>query len=266
MVSDAELQETFVDRGWVRFPYDGELAKWAEAARVAGLNAAQDPQHDVWWQCGGTWFVGVDVLDNDAVGRVGGIGLSAALKHRIGALFGPMLALHKAQVSIIKQGYPKPREGESEAAFGYRLRRDAAHVDGLRLNRDTGARVCDEYHQYILGLPLNDASAEASPMVLWDRSHHIMGAALRTALEKVPDPQRPQTDISEPYKAARREVFETCPRLELAAKPGEAYVIHRHLLHGVAPWGAGASAAPEGRAIAYFRPEMPEGLGRWLTF
>jgi hypothetical protein len=42
-------------------------------------------------------------------------------------------------------------------------------------------------------------------------------------------------------------------------------LIHRLALHGVAPWAEGAEAGPEGRMIAYFRPEF-EGLGDdWLT-
>jgi hypothetical protein len=174
--------------------------------------------------------------------------------------------LHPAQVSIVKPGYPKPRDGETEAGFGYRLRRDAAHVDGLRLNRETGARFCEEYHQFILGIPLNAADAAASPMVFWEGSHRIMQAALAEALSTHPRTHWHEVDITEPYKAARRRVFETCERVVLTAKPGEAYVIHRHLLHGVAPWGEDAVAAPDGRVIAYFRPEMPGGITEWITF
>ncbi len=63
-------------------------------------------------------------------------------------------------------------------------------------------------------------------------------------------------DVTEAYHAARREVFETCARVVVHARPGEAYLIHRLALHGVAPWRAGAKAPPEGRMIAYFRPEI----------
>lgn len=266
MGSDLSPQDQFAQRGWLRFPYDPQLADWATAARRAGQAAAQDPKHAHWWQCGDTWFVGVDVLENYTSGAVDGVELSQTLLQHLSTLFGDLPDFHPAQVSIIKPGYPKPRDGETEAAFGYRLKRDAAHVDGLRLNRGTGARTCDEYHQFILGLPLNEASATASPMVLWDGSHHIMQRALAAALAEHPRADWPKVDISEPYKAARRDVFETCARIELAARPGEAYVIHRHLLHGVAPWGPGATADPEGRMIAYFRPEMVGGLGDWITF
>jgi hypothetical protein len=49
------------------------------------------------------------------------------------------------------------------------------------------------------------------------------------------------------------------------AQPGEAVLVHRLALHGVAPWQKGATAPPEGRMIAYFRPEF-QGLGDdWLS-
>jgi len=40
-------------------------------------------------------------------------------------------------------------------------------------------------------------------------------------------------------------------------------LVHRHLVHGVAAWGAQATASPEGRVIAYFRPEFTLH-GDWL--
>ena len=70
--------------------------------------------------------------------------------------------------------------------------------------------------------------------------------------------------MTEVYQAARREVFETCARVELPLKVGEVVLLHRLCLHGIAPWTEGAEAAPEGRMIAYFRPEMPGGVGAWL--
>ncbi len=71
-------------------------------------------------------------------------------------------------------------------------------------------------------------------------------------------------DLTIAYQAARREVFERCPRVTVAAQPGEAYLIHRHALHGIAPWQEAAKAPPEGRMIAYFRPELPGGSEDWL--
>lgn len=253
----------FAQNGWVKFEFDPEVAKWADAARPAALAAAQDPKHAHWLQCQGTWFVGVDVLPNDTRGHIAGQGLDG-LFDRIQPLVGPMRSLHPAQVSIIYPGYPKPRETESEAAFGYRLKRDAAHVDGLRLEPESKKRVCAEYHAYVLGIPLTLASDDASPMVLWEGSHKAMGDVLRSALSAHPQAQWHDVDISEPYKAARAEVFNSHRRVELAAKPGEAYLLHRHLLHGVAPWGENVSADSAGRAIAYFRPDSGMNIQSWL--
>ncbi|WP_322866263.1 hypothetical protein U5922_008695 [Aquicoccus sp. G2-2] len=70
-------------------------------------------------------------------------------------------------------------------------------------------------------------------------------------------------DVTRAYKVARREVFETCRRVELVAGPGEAYVLHRLALHGVAPWSGAATG--DGRMVAYFRPEMPGGVEAWLS-
>ena len=65
-------------------------------------------------------------------------------------------------------------------------------------------------------------------------------------------------DVTEIYQSTRKAVFETCKRVCVHARPGEAYVLHRLVLHGVAPWGTSAIAPPEGRMIAYFRPELEE--------
>jgi len=39
--------------------------------------------------------------------------------------------------------------------------------------------------------------------------------------------------------------------------------VHRLALHGIAPWAEGATAGPDGRMIAYFRPEAGGPAG-WL--
>ena len=50
----------------------------------------------------------------------------------------------------------------------------------------------------------------------------------------------------------------------LRAGYGEAVVLHRLLIHGVAPWAEGAQAAAPGRSIAYFRPVMGS-VAEWLS-
>ena len=175
-----------------------------------------------------------------------------------------MLPLHRGQVSVTYPGYPRPRWGEGEAAFRYRLNRGAAHVDGLKPSGPDRRRHVDEPHGWILGLPLTEAPPEAAPLILWEGSHRILGPALARAMEGHPPEDWHRVDVTEAYQAARREVFETCPRIALHARPGEAYLLHRHCLHGVAPWAEGAAAGPDGRMIAYFRPLMPGGVPTWI--
>ena len=121
-----------------------------------------------------------------------------------------------------------------------------------------------ERHAYILGLPLTDCSADASPLVVWEGSHHIMRDAFTRALQDIPEAAWAMVDLTDVYQATRRTVFETCKRVEVPAKPGEAYLVHRHAVHGVAPWSAPATAPPEGRMIVYFRPELPAGTDDWI--
>ena len=106
---------------------------------------------------------------------------------------------------------------------------------------------------------------EAAPVVVWEGSHTIMRRAFAAALAGHAEADWPEVDVTDAYHAARREVFDTCRRVTIPARPGEAYVIHRLALHGVAPWAEGAGAEAEGRAIAYFRPELPGGIGDWLA-
>ncbi|MDZ7709216.1 MAG: hypothetical protein U5K36_03295 [Roseovarius sp.] len=123
-----------------------------------------------------------------------------------------------------------------------------------------------ERHAYILGLPLTEANAQASPLVVWEGSHHLMRRAFATALSGIAPRDWANVDLTDTYHAARRDAFETCARVPLFAPPGAAILVHRMALHGVAPWAEGATAPPEGRMIAYFRPEFPdETRADWLT-
>ncbi len=258
MVSD------FWTRGWVKFPYDPDLAEWVSHALPVARASVVDPANADWLDCEGTWFIGVDALDNDAQGRVASSGpLMGQAMDFIVQHYG-VLPLHKGQVSVIHPGYPRPRRGESEAAGRYRRNRDAAHVDGLRPMGPDRRRRVDEPHAWILGIPLTEATEDAAPMVLWEGSHKILRAAFEQALADCPRQTLHEVDITDIYQSARREVFESCRRIELPATPGEAYLLHRHCLHGVAPWAPDASAGPDGRMIAYFRPECAGGVAEWI--
>lgn len=255
----------FFTRGWARFGPDPRVKDWADRALPAAREAVRDPALAHWHVCQGTWFVGVDALDNDAQGRIDGSGpLAGPAVEFIQTHIGPLPPLHRAQLSVVYPGYPRPREGESAGAFRYRRTRDAAHLDGLKPVGAGRRRMLRECHAFILGLPLTDTSPDAAPMVVWEGSHEILRAALAEALAGHDPADWPDIDLTEPYQAARRRVFDSCRRVTIHARPGEAYLLHRLALHGVAPWGAAATAPPEGRMIAYFRPVLPGGARDWL--
>ncbi|WP_293574233.1 hypothetical protein [Phaeobacter sp.] len=251
--------QQYQDRGWCAFEFDAQTFAWAQQAHRAGVAALRDPANAEWLQCEGTWFIGVDALPNDQTGQLpDGPPLAGAAITFIRDHLGEIPPLHPAQVSSVFPGYPRPRPGEGEAAFRYRVKRDAAHVDGVKMYGEHRRRKVEEPHAWVLGLPLNAASAGASPLVIWEGSHVIMRAAFAAAFGDRPRAEWADVDVTDAYTAARAEVFETCRRITVTAKPGEAYLMHRLCLHGVAPWEEGATAPDEGRMIAYFRPEMAD--------
>lgn len=239
--------------GWQRVRRPG-IAAWAAAALPVARAAVEESL--VPWRCGGTWFVGLDALPNGPDGTVGNVEFPW---QEVGLQPVP---LHRAQLSVVREGYPRQGEEESESAFRFRQLRDAAHLDGLLPVGPEKRRMVKEPHGWILGLPLNRAGAGAGPLVVWEGSHLVIGEALRAAFagcRVAPEDH----DITEAYQAARKRVFETCPRLELPGEPGEAVILHRHLIHGVAPWAEGAEAEAPGRMVAYFRPLLPD-VAEWL--
>lgn len=241
--------------GWRRVGPHPAIAAWAEAARAP---AAQAVAASTDWRCGGTWCVGLEALPNAPDGSVGGVALPWDV---LGLEPQP---LHAAQVSTTRAGYPQPSDHETEAAFRFRRNRDGAHLDGLLAVGEGKRRFIREPHGWILGLPLNAADAGAAPLVVWEGSHEIIRAALMDALA----PHDPATwgdvDITDAYAAARRDVFDTCRRVTLPGRVGEAVLLHRLLVHGVAPWTDGARADEPGRMVAYFRPLMASVAG-WMA-
>ena len=249
----------FARLGYAAFPPDAEALRWVEAARTyvgrSGVPAAG-------WRHGGTWFPGVDALDNAADGSVDGVALDGAAA-RAATRLAPGLPWHRAQISILRPGYPGVDPGERAGAVRFRRTRDAAHVDGLLPGAAPGERRLCEPHAFVLGLALSDAGEGASPLVVWPGSHRILGPALARALAPHSPDQWPDTDIGSAYAAARQEAFARCARVAVPLPLGGAVLLHRHLLHGVAPWADGATAPPEGRAKAYFRPCLAR-IADWL--
>ncbi|WP_353615378.1 hypothetical protein [Thalassobius sp. I31.1] len=259
------LREEYARTGFIKFPRDERLLTWLKHAGPAALAASRDEaEREAWLDCEGTWFIGVDALKNDELGAINGSGPLTCDAMDFLADLNQTRPLHKGQVSVVWPGYPRPRKGESEAALGYRRNRDAAHLDGLRPDPETRARRIEEPHAWVLGIPVNDAPEGASPLVIWPGSHVIMRDALLRLLADVAPEDMDKIDVTAIYQAARKQVFETCERVEITAQPGEAYLMHRHMLHGVAPWRDGVESGPDGRAIIYFRPECAGGVAEWI--
>jgi len=257
----------FDTSGWKKFEYDPLIAQWVTEAHAVAKTVVADPQmKKAWLQCQGTWFVGVDALPTDPMGKIGTVALKGEVIDWLTQV--DTKPMHPSQLSVMYPGYPKPRQGESDSAFGYRFKRDAAHVDGLLPVGLARQRMLKEPHAYVLGLPLNKTSSAASSMVVWEGSHVIMAQTFQKVFLGVPAGAWQYLDVTEVYKAARRQVFEQCKRVIVHAQPGESYVVHRLALHGVAPFGEGAEAAcqapEEGRMIAYFRPELVD-TSQWAS-
>lgn len=243
--------DRLAEAGFVVLPPDPRVADWAAAARGSGeaiLAAAMGQQGAL--RHGGTWFVGVDALPNTPDGAIENVPLVGPWEDLLDWQ-GPW---HRAQISAVLPGYPGRDPDESDAAHGYRLKRDAAHLDGLLPEGPKRRRHLREPHAFLLGLPLNPAAPGASPLVVWEGSHRIMGAALASRLEGLPAEHWADVDLTEAYGSARRQVFESCPRRELPLLPGQAIIVHRHALHGIAPWRAGSWVEGRARMAAYFRP------------
>ncbi|MEM9099678.1 MAG: hypothetical protein AAGC79_14285 [Pseudomonadota bacterium] len=260
--------ETLADRGWVQLPSDPGLRDWVAAASPLAEEIAADPVHQAQWlRCGGTWFAGVNIFPNDQSGAVPGrvpALRGATLDTALASIGAETIALDQAQISVCYPGYPQPWEQESEANFRFRRDRDAAHVDGL-LRDQNRRRSLGEVHGFILGIPLTDSPPEAAPLVVWEGSHHVMRGALAERLSGIAPEQWSDEDLTDTYVTTRKSIFETCQRVPVHTKPGEAYLIHRLALHGVAPWGDEGGDAP--RFIAYFRPDPFPGASPewWLT-
>ena len=243
-------------RGWHLFSREESVARWAEhaAGLIHGILSA--PENAEWFRGESTWFVGVDCLPNDTAGRLpDGPALSGRFQNHV-----PEMPLHRAQLSVVFPGYPRPIAGESEGATRYRRNRDGAHVDGLLPVGPDRRRKVLEPHAYILGVPLTNSASKASPLVVWDGSHDIMRSAFERELKAHPPESWSDADLTEVYQHARAEVFASCRRVELPVRVGETILLHPMLVHGIAPWSA---ADVEPRAVAYFRPMTD--IATWLA-
>lgn len=255
---------SWIEVGWQVFEAEAAVEAWLAAAGPAAIAASRDAAlRAAWLRHGATWFVGVDVLPNGPDGAVaGGRPLGGAALAVAEAVTG-RLPLHPGQVSVTYPGYPARDPDESDAAHRFRKDRDAAHLDGLLPVGPDKRRFLREPHGYILGFAVTEADAGAAPLVVWEGSHRLIRDAFETAFREIAPGAWADRDVTEVYAAARRAAFATCTRRELPLRPGQAVLIHRHAIHGVAPWASGAQAAREGRVNVYFRPLLTRSE-EWL--
>ena len=254
----------FGKTGYIEFGYDEQIAKWAECAKKKSSRILADPAHlQKWLQCEGTWFVGVDVLPNNSTGDFQNTKLPTVFKSFMDKI--NLKPYHKAQLSVIFPGYPKPRIGDSEAAFEYRRKRDAAHVDGLLPIGEEKRRYLVEPHGVILGIPLNNTHPGASPIVVWEGSHSIMQKEFSRLFSNINPSDWKDVDVTDTYKKARKYCFENCNRITITGSVGTGYALHPLLLHGIAPWVCPIKG-PESasRQVAYFRPLL-RNVQDWLA-
>ena len=64
--------ESFYKQGWCRFKHDPTLEKWVSHALPAARESVLADEFSKWMRCAGTWFVGVNALQNDSTGAVAG--------------------------------------------------------------------------------------------------------------------------------------------------------------------------------------------------
>lgn len=237
--------------GFVRFGPDQNLIPWIDAAYAEGLRISQSPEAQATQlRHGETWFVGLDALPNGSDGALAGVPL-------VGPWSLPDLPLHRAQLSIVYPGYPAQDSDQSDANHAFRKNRFAAHLDGLLPVGPERRRYAQEWHAYILGIPLNQT--KAAPTVVWRGSHHIMQDAMRRAIGSA-DAQ--SVDVTDAYAQARRAVFDICEPVMLTPEGhGTSFLLHRFALHGTAPWDGEGVA--EGRLVAFFRPAYKDSVA-WL--
>ena len=145
-------------------------------------------------------------------------------------------AWDRAQVSICYPGYPQPMPGESPARARYRRERDAAHVDGLLREGSQQRRHLREYHGFILGIPMVEFNADASPFVVWEGSHEIMRNTFAERFAGIAPEQWGDEDITGVYHAPVKSPSPAASVSRSMRDPGEAFLAHRLVLHGMAPW------------------------------
>ncbi len=227
-------------KGWTKFRFDNDILHWTTESLPYCRTISEDKNNiKNWMRCGGTWFAGVNIVGNNAKGSVtGGPILSGQVIDFIDKKFGPDVEWDQGQLSIVYEGYPKQNPFESSSATRFRIKRDAAHVDGLLPIGLQRKRMLREPHAFVLGIPMTAVDTNCSPLVVWEGSNKIIRDHFTKALSSYNESEWNQVDLTETYKKARKVCFEECKRVIVHGWPGETYLIHRLSLHGIAPWSS----------------------------
>lgn len=255
----------FYRDGYTVFDQDADLLAWVRHALPAARRTMQDESYSHWWRYDNSWFVGANSLPNDETGRLaGGPPLAGSPINFVDTEIAPgRFDWDMAQISVCMPGYPRPSDEEPASAHRYRMIRDAAHIDGLRRVAPDRRRFLDEYHGFILGIPMAEFNQDASPFVVWQGSHQIAQSAFQQEFSDLSPDNWGERDVTDVCHIVRTQIFTECARIELHCRPGACFLVHRFALHGMAPWGQNAVATDDGRMICYFRPEISDRK-RWL--
>ena len=72
---------SYEKNGWISFPYSCALNKWAKKVEeIVSAQIIKIPEGDKDLRCGGTWFPGVNFLNNKMNGDVDGASFPEELK------------------------------------------------------------------------------------------------------------------------------------------------------------------------------------------
>ena len=261
------LSQDLAQHGWHRLPPTASLLAWSKAHLASAQACMSNPKNKHWWRYQNTWFAGVNVLENDAAGAVGDKPSlpQDLLQELANYCLAETNTLDQGQVSALYPGYPQVDLQQSEAANHFRQQHYAAHLDGLVPLGPTRRRFLTEQHSFILGISLTEHPANAAPLMVWPNSHQRIQAWLKSTLEDKSPTSWDQLDLTDEYQQLRKQILDDTEPHALHLAKGEAYVVHRHLLHGMGHWPTDlADPLQQGRIIAYFRPcwHQPKD---WLT-
>lgn len=260
--------------GWVKFCSDKRLLNWLDSLQKNCDIDSLYPRHDYHhlWRCDGTWFVGVDTIPNDHHGIVRqSLPLDGSIIDFIKQHLWQRPQWHRGQLSVCFPEYPKKGDEDTLKSWQFRIKHHAAHCDGIHgigkfTNDQKKSRFLKEHHRFILAIPLDNITQHNAPMMLWQESHRLIQKMLCDVFANMLTCEWQNYDITKIYQHCRRHILETITPIAMTANYGDAYLLHRHLLHGIKSWDR-ANHEAKIRRIIYFRPSYhhdSKSMHDWL--